>query len=109
VHDLQESQVLPGIGHIAYHIGKVLDPSTWYAALLAGMFNITPEPTVLEVIAWAAYGVPALVLFLSPSRKLKAPRKPGSPSKPEASSPKPEPQPVPAADSESTPAPAPQP
>jgi high-affinity iron transporter len=33
------------------------------------MFNITPEPTVLEVIAWIAYGVPALILFLWPARK----------------------------------------
>src|SRR3982751_3112427 len=31
VHDFQEAGVLPGIGSIAYHIGAVLDPSTWYA------------------------------------------------------------------------------
>src|SRR3954465_388912 len=36
VHDLQESQVLPGINDIAYHIGGVLDPSSWYGTLLIG-------------------------------------------------------------------------
>jgi high-affinity iron transporter len=73
VHDLQESQVLPGIGNIAYSIGNVLDPSTWYGTLLAGMFNITPEPTILEVIAWIAYGVPVLVLFLWRPRRRPGP------------------------------------
>jgi high-affinity iron transporter len=74
VHDLQEAQVVPGITHIAYHLGGVLDPATWYATLLTGMFNITAEPTVLEVIAWAAYGVPVLVLFLWRPRRKPAAR-----------------------------------
>jgi high-affinity iron transporter len=78
VHDFQEAGVLPGIGNIAYHAGSVLDPSTWYATLLTGMFNVTAEPTVLEVIAWAAYGVPVLVLFLWPARKTPAPPVPAA-------------------------------
>lgn len=72
VHSLQEAELLPGIGNLAYDAASWLDPSTWYATLLAGMFNITPQPSVLEIVAWAVYLVPALVLFLWPVRT-KAP------------------------------------
>jgi high-affinity iron transporter len=74
VHDFQEAGVLPGLTDIAFDISGVLDPGTWYATLLAGMFNITPAPTVLEMVAWVAYAVPVLVLFLRPvGRKPAAP------------------------------------
>ena len=73
VHDFQEAGVLPGLNNLAFDISGVLDPSAWYAALLAGMFNITPAPTVLETIAWVAYGVPVLVLFLRPPRASQPP------------------------------------
>ncbi|MGX6601959.1 iron uptake transporter permease EfeU [Micromonosporaceae bacterium Da 78-11] len=69
VHDFQESNVLPGLNTLAYDISGVLDPSAWYTALLTGMFNVTPTATVLEVIAWAAYGIPVLVIFLRPARQ----------------------------------------
>ncbi|MFC8615056.1 iron uptake transporter permease EfeU [Micromonospora purpureochromogenes] len=76
VHDFQEAGVLPGLNDLAFDITSVLDPSTWYAALLAGMFNITATPSVLEMVAWVAYAVPVLFLFLrkpSPAGKPTAP------------------------------------
>ncbi|MEV6598160.1 iron uptake transporter permease EfeU [Actinoplanes sp. NPDC051346] len=68
VHDFQEANVLPGLNSLAYDISGVLDPSAWYTALLAGMFNITPTASVLETVAWAAYGIPVLAIFLWPAR-----------------------------------------
>jgi len=40
------------------------------------MFNITPAPSVLETIAWLAYTIPVLVLFLLPQRPARAPASP---------------------------------
>ncbi|MBE1489501.1 iron uptake transporter permease EfeU [Plantactinospora soyae] len=73
VHDFQEAGVLPGLNNLAFDITTVLDPNTWYATLLAGMFNITPAPTVIETIAWIGYAVPVLLLFLRPGRRTSAP------------------------------------
>lgn len=69
VHDLLEADVLPGIDTYAFDISGALPPASWYAELLRGMFNITPQPTVLETVAWLAYAVPVLILFLWPARK----------------------------------------
>ncbi|MEV6303283.1 iron uptake transporter permease EfeU [Actinoplanes sp. NPDC051861] len=69
VHDLQEAGVLPGLNTLAYDISGVLDPSAWYTALFTGMFNVTPTASVAEVVAWVAYAVPVLLLFLRPSRR----------------------------------------
>jgi high-affinity iron transporter len=73
VHDFQEAGVLPGLSTLAFDISGVLRPDAWYAALLAGMFNITPAPTVLETVAWLGYAVPVMVLFLLPQRQATAP------------------------------------
>ncbi|MEU8075775.1 iron uptake transporter permease EfeU [Catellatospora citrea] len=68
VHDLLEAGVLPGLNTLAFDISATLPPTTWYAELLRGTFNFTPAPTVLETVAWVAYAVPVLVLFLLPHR-----------------------------------------
>ncbi|MEU5942649.1 iron uptake transporter permease EfeU [Micromonospora sp. NPDC047548] len=81
VHDFQEAGVLPGLNDKAFDISATLDPSTWYATLLSGMFNITPAPSVLEMVAWVAYAVPVLVLFLKkPSRGAARPAAPAAPA-----------------------------
>jgi high-affinity iron transporter len=68
VHDFQEADVLPGLDVIAFDISGVLDPNSWYGATIAGMFNITAAPTVLETVAYLAYLIPVLALFLWPAR-----------------------------------------
>lgn len=71
VHDFQEAGDLPGLDRIAFDLSGVLTPGTWYAEILSGMFNLTPTPTVIEMVAWAAYLVPVLILFLLPRRASK--------------------------------------
>jgi len=79
VHDFQEAGVLPGLTDIAFDISAVLDPSSWYGAVIAGVFNITAQPTVLEMVAYVVYLVPVLALFLVPARTSR-PAAAGTPS-----------------------------
>jgi high-affinity iron transporter len=72
VHDFQEAGVLPGLTTHAFDASSWLDPSSWYGALVAGLFNITPQPSVLETIAWIAYLLPVLTLFLLPGRTARS-------------------------------------
>ncbi|MEU8000233.1 iron uptake transporter permease EfeU [Catellatospora sp. NPDC049111] len=78
VHDLLEAGVLPGLNTLAFDISTALPPTTWYAELLRGTLNFTPAPTVLETIAWVAYAVPVLVLFLLPHRAATPPAAPAT-------------------------------
>jgi high-affinity iron transporter len=69
IHDLQEGNVLPGAGTYAFDLTRVVPPDSWYAELLRGMVNLTPQPSVLESVAWLVYAVPVLWLFLRPAGK----------------------------------------
>jgi high-affinity iron transporter len=77
-HDLQEASILPGLSSLAF------EPHTWFSGLgtagrwlqtaLQGIFNLTPQVTIVQAIAWLAYLVPVMVLFLRPAGA-PAPRK----------------------------------
>jgi high-affinity iron transporter len=72
IHDFQEAGVLPGLGTLAFDASGWLDPGSWYGAVVAGLFNITPQPSVLEMVAYGVYLVPVLTVFLWPARAKKS-------------------------------------
>ncbi|MGH1561248.1 iron uptake transporter permease EfeU [Mumia sp. DW29H23] len=69
VHDLQEAGILPGLGNVLFDVSDVIDPTTWYATVLKGVFNFSPATTVLEGLAWLLYLVPTMTLFLLKMRR----------------------------------------
>lgn len=82
VHDLQEARLLPGLQTLAFDVSGTIAPDSWYAVLIKGIFNITPTTTVLQAVAWTAYVVVVLTLFLRPLRApapRPAPLAPGHP------------------------------
>lgn len=68
IHDLQEAGILPGLNNLAFDVSAQIPPSSWYGALLKGVFNFSPQTTWLELLAWWAYVVPVMVLYFRPVR-----------------------------------------
>ncbi|MFX4273446.1 iron uptake transporter permease EfeU [Propionibacteriaceae bacterium Y1685] len=64
VHDLQEARVLPGLHTLAFDVSHLIPADSWYGTLLKGVFNFSPATTVVELVAWLAYVIPVLTLFL---------------------------------------------
>jgi len=76
LHDLQEGAFLPDLNTLAFDVSQVIDPGSWYAALLKGIFNFTPSTTVLQAVAWVLYVGVVLTLFLRPQRTPVSPPAP---------------------------------
>lgn len=68
VHALQTVGWLPGLGAKAFDITGWMNWSAWYGELIQGIFNITPTPTVLQLIVYLTYLVVVLAVFLRPNR-----------------------------------------
>ncbi|MCL6423047.1 FTR1 family protein [Brachybacterium sp. JHP9] len=78
IGDFQEAGVLPGITHHAWDLSHLLtstaSPLYWAYVVLNAMFQVSLAPTVLQVIAWWAYLVPVLAVFLLRLRGSRRPR-----------------------------------
>lgn len=83
-HDLQEAGVLPGVDAIAAEphlfLTRFGTAGDWTEAVVQGVLNITPQITWLQLIAWAAYAIPAAYLFLRPAGPAAAAREPAAAS-----------------------------
>ena len=59
---------------------QVFDFSAWMpsqsmlAALITGVFGVSADPRLIEVLGWLLYAVPVLVVFLWPARLAATPR-----------------------------------
>ena len=76
VHDLQEGGVIGGLNTLAFDISQHISQGSWYGALLKGVFNFTPQTTVAQAIAWSAYLIPVMAVFVFAGRRptLPSPR-----------------------------------
>ncbi|HVW45349.1 MAG TPA: iron uptake transporter permease EfeU [Amycolatopsis sp.] len=64
LHDLQEAGFIPGLTTLAFDASSAIPETSWYGALLKGIFNYSQQTTVLQAVAWVAYVVIVLPLFL---------------------------------------------
>ncbi|KOS57018.1 iron uptake transporter permease EfeU [Rhodococcus rhodochrous] len=63
---LQIGGVLPGGSTLAFDVSAHYDAGSWYGTVLAGIFNLRPDPTIVQAVAWVSYLAVVLSLFLRP-------------------------------------------
>ncbi len=66
---LQTVGWLPGANTRAFDISTWFNWSAWYGEVVQGVFNVTPTPTVLQLLCWVAYLAIVLTLFLRPAHR----------------------------------------
>lgn len=73
IHELQAAGWIPGGDSIAFDVSAALPYDSVQYTLVHGLLSIRTVPSWLEVVAWFAYLVPVMVVFL---RTIKAPPRP---------------------------------
>jgi high-affinity iron transporter len=68
VHEFTEAGWLPETA-VAFDLSGVLARDGLIGSLLAGLFGYRPAPTWAELVAYFAYLIPVLVIFLAPARE----------------------------------------
>ena len=77
IHEFQEVGWLPGEDNVLVDLSGVLIEGTFLATLVAGLFNLKPTTTTLQVIGYATYSVTVLY-FLLRNKVSPAPAEPKS-------------------------------
>jgi len=68
LHEFQEVGWLPGLDNVAFDVTGVIPPDGLLGTVLHGLFSFRGDPTWLMVVAWVAYVVTVLTLFLHKPR-----------------------------------------
>jgi high-affinity iron transporter len=64
IHEFQEVSWLPGDGNVLIDLSGVLVEGSFLATLAAGLFNLKPTTTTLQVIGYAFYSATVLYFLL---------------------------------------------
>jgi high-affinity iron transporter len=81
--DLQDAGLLSGQHWIGFDLTAHVDPGSWWASIVAGVTELSPKMTVLQVVAWAAYLAVVIPAFMNAGRS-PAPRTPETAPQPSA-------------------------
>ncbi len=64
MHDLTEAGIVTFGTSTAWDITSWYSVSSWYGSIMKGIFNFSPNPSVIDVVVWWAYLVPVMALFV---------------------------------------------
>jgi high-affinity iron transporter len=65
--------LLPGQRWIAFDLAARAGPGSWWVSLITGVTGLSPEMTVLQVVAWIAYLAVVIPVFVKAGRAAATP------------------------------------